>query len=183
MISSGSSTKNIIILFVKTLSIYAILSVFFYGYVGILDPRGDYYSPFLAKISLLKIILNALVYPIMGILELLGYDAVQNGNNVSIAHEKGILIYHACLGIDIMIAYVSLILGFPGKHKIKYLLLGLIFIHVLNIVRMMSILLTIKTNPSFIDVAHDLFNYIGYASIIALFYYWVTNHSHFSKKT
>ncbi len=179
----GSGIKEIIILFAKTLGIYAILSVFFYCYVGILDPQGEYYSPFFAKYSLIEFILKTLIYPIMWILECLGYNMVNHGNNVSIAHERGILIYHACLGIDIMIAYVSLVCGFPGKKKIQYLFIGITFIHVLNIIRMLAIILMIKTNPLFANTAHDLFNYIGYASIIGLFYFWVTKHGYFSAKT
>lgn len=179
----GSGTKDIIILFIKTLGIYTILSVFFYCYVGVLDPQGDYYSPFLAKYSLVEFLLKALIYPIVWVLELLGYDVVNYNNNVSIAHEKGILIYHACLGIDIMIAYVSLVCGFPGKKKIQYLFFGIIFIHILNIIRMLAIILMIRTNPLFADTAHDLFNYIGYASIIGLFYFWVTRYGYFSAKT
>lgn len=172
-----SNVKNILILFIKTLSIYAILSVFFYCYVGLVDPVGDYYASFLAEYSLIKFILNALIYPIRWILELFGYDVVNNNNNVSIANEKGILIYHACLGIDIMIAYVSLVLGYPGRKKILFLIIGLFFVHVLNIVRMLMIILMIKTNPHIVTLSHDVFNLVGYLFIIAFYIFYVNRYS------
>src|SRR3954471_10338937 len=113
-----SLNKKIIILFVKTLSIYLILSVFLYGYIGIIDPKGAWYFPFLAKYNLIKLLLNGLIYPIKFVLTVAGHEVVHYQNNVGIAHEKGILIYHGCLGLDIMKAYAALILGYPGKRKL-----------------------------------------------------------------
>lgn len=160
-------------MFVKTLSIYLILSVFLYGYIGITDPKGSWYAPFLAKYSLIELLLNGLIYPIKFIMTLAGYNVVSYQNNVSIAHEKGILIYHGCLGLDIMKAYAALILGYPGKKKILFLCIGLLFIHVLNIIRMLLILVTIKTSPSIVEESHDVLNIAGYMCIL-LFYYLYT---------
>jgi len=173
----NSNTKQIIILFIKTLSIYAILSVFFYCYVGLVDPVGNYYSPFLAKFNLIQGVLNGLIYPIVWILKLLGYEVVNYQNNVSIAHERGILIYHACLGIDIMIGYTSLILGYPGRRKLVFLIIGIISIHILNILRMLMILLMIKKNPNIAELSHDIFNFLGYACILLLYFAWTSRFS------
>jgi exosortase/archaeosortase family protein len=173
MISLSSDNQKILKIIFKTLGIYLILSVFFYGYIGLIDPRGGYYSAFLAKYSLVDFIMKALVLPVKFLLSLIGYDVVTNNNNISIAHEKGILILFACLGIDVMIAYVSLILGYPGKSKILFLVIGILFVHLLNIIRMSMIVITIKKNPAIVDLSHDIFNYIGYGLIIMLFYFWV----------
>lgn len=172
-----SLVKKFIILFVKTLSIYLILSVFLYAYLGVIYPGGSLYAPFLAKYSLIKLMLNSLIYPIKFVMSIAGYHMMSYQNNVSIAHEKGILIGHGCLGLDIMIAYTALILGYPGKKKLLFLIAGLLFIHVLNITRMLLILVTIKTNPSIVEQSHDLLNIAGYVCILIFYYVYVQKFS------
>ena len=170
------SIKKTILLIIKTLSIYAILSVFLYVYLGLIDPNGSISSPFLAKYSLIDLLLNGLIYPVKFILTLFGYDVVSNGRNVSIAHERGILIFHGCLGLDIMKAYVALILGYPARKKIVFLLIGLGFIHLLNISRMLLILVSIKVNPDIVTQSHDVLNMIGYVCILLLYFFYINNY-------
>lgn len=170
------SIKKTIFLFIKTLSIYAILSVFLYIYLGLIDSNGSVYSPFLEKYSLIDFLLYALIYPVKHILIFFGYDVVSNGRNVSIAHEKGILIFHGCLGLDIMKAYVALILGYPARKKIVFLLIGLGFIHVLNIIRMLLILVSIKTNPSIVTQSHDVLNIVGYICILIFYFFYINKY-------
>lgn len=173
MFALNAETKKITTIILKTLGIYLILSVFFYVYIGLLDPKGALYSPFLAKYSLVEFILQALIIPAKFFLRLVGYDVVANKNNLSLSNEKGILIYHACLGIDVMVAYSALIFGYPGKSKLTYFIMGILFVHLLNIIRMAMIVITIKKNPAFVYVAHDIFNYVAYFLIICLFYFYV----------
>ncbi len=179
-----SGTKTIITIFIKTLSIYAILSVFFYCYEGLIDHHGNYYSSFLDQYSLIKLILNLLKYPIVWILHTLGYTVIVTGPMISLVHGKGIVIYTACLGIQIMIGYVALIIGFPGRKKLLFILSGLIFIHLLNILRMVSIILTVENYPSVVDLSHDIFTYMSYVIMILFYYLWTkkyavdSNHAH-----
>jgi exosortase/archaeosortase family protein len=171
------SIKKTIFLFIRTLSIYGILSVFLYIYLGLIDPGGSIYAPFLAKYNFIDLLLNALIYPVKYIMILLEYDIVSNGRNVSIAHEKGILIFHGCLGLDIMKAYVALILGYPARKKILFLFIGLGFIHALNIARILLILLTIKTNPSIVIQSHDVLNIVGYLCILIFYFFYINKYS------
>jgi exosortase/archaeosortase family protein len=174
-----SSIREIFILCIKTLGIYAVLSVFFYGYIGITSVDGDYYSPFLAKYSLIDFLLKGLIYPVKFILTLAGYNVVTYQNNIHFINEPGIFILHGCLGLDIMKAYMALILGYPGRKKIVFLFTGLLFIHVLNIIRMLLILISIKTNPSIVIQSHDLLNIAGYICILIFYIFYIRR---FSKK-
>lgn len=174
-----SPIREISILCIKTLGIYAVLSVFFYGYIGITDPNGDYYSPFLAKYSLIKFLLQGLIYPVKFILTLAGYDVMTYKNHINILNEPGIFIMHGCLGLDIMKAYTALILGYPGRKKILFLFSGLLFIHCLNIIRMLLILLTIRINPSVVIQSHDLLNVAGYICILIFYIFYIRR---FTKK-
>jgi len=171
-----AGTKKIAIIIIKTLSIYAILSVFFYCYEGLIDSQGNYYSPFLAQYSIIKLMLNLLVTPLHWILKMLGY-AVSSNSPIIWIGGSAITIFPACLGIQIMIGYVSLILGFPGKRKLLFLIIGMLVIHLLNIGRMLSILLTVEKYPAIVHVSHEIFTYLSYIIIIALYYCWVQKYS------
>ncbi len=173
MIALNKETKQIVGIIVKTLGIYIILSVFFYGYIGLIDPRGSLYSSFLAKYSLVDFILTALIIPTKAVLGWLGFHVISYNNNLSIANEKGILIFHACLGIEVMIGYTALMLGYPGKSKFLFFVIGIFFVHLLNVIRMSLIVIAIKKDPSIADLSHDIFNYVAYCLIICLFYFWV----------
>lgn len=172
MSTVDAGTKKILIIFIKTLGIYAILSVFFYCYEGLVDAQGRFYSPFLNHYSLIKFILNLLIYPLVWILNILGFQASFNGPSVWIGGSS-VTVLAPCLGIQIMIGYVSLILGFPARKKIVFLCSGLLLIHLLNIGRMIAILLSIEKNPSVITIAHDVFTYLSYGAIIILYHIWV----------
>jgi exosortase/archaeosortase family protein len=171
-----ASTKKIGFIFIKTLSIYAILSVFFYCYEGLIDNQGTYYSPFLDQYSIIKLMLNLLISPLAWILKMLGY-AVSTNSPVIWIGSSAIRIFTACLGIQIMIGYVSLILGFPGKKKLLFLIIGILVIYLLNIGRMISILLTIEKYPAIVNISHEIFTYLSYIVIIALYYIWVKKYS------
>jgi exosortase/archaeosortase family protein len=171
-----AGTKKIGFIFIKTLSIYGILSVFFYCYEGLIDSQGAYYSAFLDQYSIIKLMTNLLIYPLMGVLKALGYTVAANGRIVWIG-GNAITIYTACLGIQVMIGYASLILGFPAKRKLIFLIVGILVIHLLNIGRMLSILLTIKNYPVIVNVSHDIFTYMSYAVILVLYYIWVKKYS------
>jgi len=177
MVLQDIRTRKIVTLIIKTLSIYTILSVFFYCYEGLVDPKGSYYSPFLEEYSLIQVILNCLINPIAWVLKMLGYEVLKTADTVGILHQKRIHILAPCLGIKIMIAYVSLILGFPGSNKIPFLILGIVTIHVMNIGRMLAIILMNQHYPEVVTISHDFFNYSSYVLIIALYYYWIKKYN------
>lgn len=165
----------------KLIIAYAVLSFCFYGYVGLIDAGGSIYSPFLAKYSLIDGILMALIYPTSGILELMGFTSRHAANFVGI--ENGIIVFiaFACLGINIMIAHTSLMIAFPGKQKIKFWILGILSIHLLNIVRIVTIILAYNYDRGVVHLTHDLFNYFGYACVCVFFYLWYSKNGEFQK--
>jgi exosortase/archaeosortase family protein len=177
MILQDIRIKKIVTLIIKTLSIYTILSVFFYCYEGLVDPKGSYYSAFLDKYSIIQLILNCLINPIVWVLEIIGYEVLKTADTVGIMYQKRIHILAPCLGIKIMIAYTSLILGFPGNNKILFLILGIAIIHVMNIGRMLAIILMNQHYPDIVNISHDFFNYTSYALIIGLYYYWIKKYN------
>lgn len=159
---------------VRLLLIYAVLKVCFLSYVGLIDPKGDFHSPFLEKYSLIKLILDGLIYPVVFLLQLLGYETRQGYNMVGILNANGVIIEFPCLGVEIMIALVALIWGYPGgQKKILYTFIGILGVHVINILRILAIILTNHQNMDLMDISHDLYNFISYGFVLLIFYIWL----------
>jgi exosortase/archaeosortase family protein len=57
-------------------------------------------------------------------------------------------LYISCLGISLTYIYISLILSYPGKlsRKIFYIVCGIIFIQILNIMRLFALSLTLASS-------------------------------------
>lgn len=159
---------------IRLLLIYTVLKLCFLGYVGLIDPKGDYHSPFLAEYSLIKLILDGIIYPVVFLLQLLGYETRQGYNTVGILDANGVFIEFPCLGVEIMIALVSLIWGYPGgKKKILYTFFGVLGVHIINIIRVLAIILTNHNNMNMMDISHDLYNFISYGFVLLIFYIWM----------
>ncbi|MBO9699705.1 MAG: exosortase/archaeosortase family protein [Sporocytophaga sp.] len=160
-----------------TLLIFFSLKYTFYAYVGLLDPKGEYSLPFLEKFSLIQGILNLLVYPSGFFLNLLGYDTILTYNSVKIAGSGAVRIAFPCMGIEIMLSLIALILAYPGKNKKIYLFAGVTGVHTINIIRVTGLALLRHLDTKVKFPGHDVFNFICYSFIIIIFYWWVKNHS------
>ena len=169
--------RKYLILLAKLLGFYLIVYILFRGYVGIIDSKGPFYSPFLHSYSLLQLVLNLIIFPTKFLLELLGYHTRFTADTIGILGGNGVHIAYPCLGIELMIAFLSLFFAFPGIKKIPYLILGIIGIHCLNIVRVFSIILFNKSFPQVVDLTHTLFNLCSYVLIFSLFYFWYKKYS------
>ena len=154
----------------KFVLLYTCFTFLFQGYVGLLDPKGSYYWPILSHADLIQLILDLLKYPISWLLQLIGYDTRMYLTGVGILHGPGAQIAFPCLGIGIMITYVSLILAYPGKNKLLYLISGILLVHVLNIFRIFSIILIQLSSKNSFEMAHTVFNLLAYSGILLLFY-------------
>jgi exosortase/archaeosortase family protein len=159
----------------KFVLIYASFTILFQAYVGLLDPKGDYFWPVLTHIDLIQFILDLLKYPVGWLLQLIGYNTRMYLTGVGILHGPGAHIAFPCLGIGIMITYTSLILAYPGKNKLLYLISGILLVHVLNIFRIFSVILIQLSSRNSFDTAHTVFNLLAYSGILLLFYRYTRN--------
>jgi exosortase/archaeosortase family protein len=166
--------KTLIVFIIKALLIYTILYICFLGYVGLVDSKGGYHSPFLAKYSLIQLILDSLIYPSKFIINFLGFETITNSNTLWLQNGPGVLIDFPCLGVGMMITWLSLIAAYPnGKHKLITIILGLASIHTLNIVRIISLVFIQKHYANHNINHHDIFNYVVYSLIMIMFYVWI----------
>jgi exosortase/archaeosortase family protein len=126
-------------------------------------------------------LLNFLEYLITGttywILETFGYSVhLYSHNIVGIKNEFYVRILHGCLGLYVTIAYIALLLGVKGTHKIIWLFSGIIFIQIINIGRITTLLLLHNQIPGLHYKIHDWVNIISYLLIFILFYLWYQRH-------
>src|SRR6185437_42524 len=112
-----AENRQIILFPLVAFVIYFVLKEAFWAYAGLVDPGGEAYSPFLAKYSLIQLILDCLIYPIKFILSVLGFETVTTGNLVAIKGAGGVRIFFPCLGVEMMIALVALVIAYPIKRK------------------------------------------------------------------
>ena len=155
--------------------IYFTLKETFWAYAALVDPGGEAYSPFLEKYSLIQFIRYALIYPIRFILTLMEYNSYNTHDIIAIKGSSGVQILFPCLGVEMMIALVALIIAYPVKRKkLVFVILGIAAIHLLNIARILSIILVGHYYPGKIPLFHNYFNDIAYGIAFLFFYAWLS---------
>jgi exosortase/archaeosortase family protein len=170
--------KEILFFVGKAVILYLLFTFLFNAYVGIIDPKGLYYSSQLAEFSLIDLILKLIIYPVKWVLELVGYQVRYTNNTVGILHSNGIVIAFPCLGINLMIVAIALGLSFPKtsvRKKIKFIVINIIGIHLINVCRMLTIIIVNHIYPEMKNKTHDYFNLIGWFFILLMFYWFIKN--------
>lgn len=103
------------------------------------------------------------------------YDSVYLNETYAISVEEG------CNGINIMILFVAFVVGFGGKLKpmLLFIPLGLVFIHISNIVRLLLLaLLNVELGGRAFHFFHKyFFTAVIYLAVLLLWYLWVRKYS------
>ena len=135
--------------------------------------------------------LSFLLYPIEFLFELLGYDVniyfykdlYRDGASIGAAGFFKLQVAFPCLGFLIMIAFTSLMLAYPGRKKLLFIPLGLLFIQCINMLRIIGIIVFLLNRPDGMagqeaaELSHTFFNIAVYGFIGLYFYVWVKRYS------
>ncbi len=100
---------------------------------------------------------------------------------VGIDGSSGVWVGSNCNAISLFNLFVSFIIAYPGKwkHKLWYIPLGLLIIHLLNVLRVIALAIIALKAPQTIQFNHTYtFTFIVYAFI---FYFWMIWANKFSK--
>jgi exosortase/archaeosortase family protein len=110
---------------------------------------------------------------------------VQALSSITVLHNADSLYYNGaycmqitenCLGIKLLYVYAMLIVAFPGGkflHKLWYIPMGWLIIHLLNIIRMV-VLSFIVVNTDMFDFVHGfVFRILFYGTTFILWYIWI----------
>lgn len=163
---------------IRIIGWYILLQLVAYIYIGLVLPGGKFHLDLPHGFNLLSILETFIVRGTFILLDSLHYSvSIVRYNIIRIDHSFDVQVLHGCLGIYVMIAYLSLILGTRGVKKVLWIGLGLFFIQCINIGRISFLLLFHHRIPGIEYRIHDWINLISYGIIFTLFYLWFNNYS------
>ncbi|MWB95766.1 exosortase family protein XrtF [Flavobacterium sp. GA093] len=95
-----------------------------------------------------------------------------------------IRIVEGCNAVSVMILFVSFIVSFSGKLKttILFLLFGIVFIHVLNVIRIALLTVLLFRFHKYEQILHGVFfPLVIYGTVFILWVVWVNKFSKYAK--
>lgn len=97
-------------------------------------------------------------------------NAISLGNSGILRVESG------CDGVDLLALYLAFALAFPGpwKHKAWYIPVGLILIHLFNVVRVAALVVIASYSVEVMEFNHKYtFLILVYSFVFLLWYFWI----------
>jgi exosortase/archaeosortase family protein len=115
-----------------------------------------------------------------GILKLIGYTVSVDSHNL-IGPNGFIYMAKPCLGISTMLLFAAIvyITGRNDRSRWYYILFGLIFLNLVNIIRFVLLFIHIQKHGDYILAMdlHDMFTYVTYAIVFILWVFWFEKYS------
>jgi exosortase family protein XrtF len=125
-------------------------------------------------------IIDNLVWITESILNILGYELRPHvgefANFVGIIDSHWIEIGAPCDGITLLSLLVVFVMAFPGpiKHKLWFLPLGLLCVHLINALRIVALVIIVSVSPESLQFHHDYtFTVLVYLFVFGLWYFWI----------
>ena len=139
------------------------------------------YDKWLLKDGLVDhFLIQHLVDSTSAVLKLLGYTTFHYSDAVGVDGTHGVLIGVPCNGIELFALFTGFIVIFPGKLKWKlfFIPIGILIIHFLNIIRLVSLALVVLYSPNSLEFNHKYtFTIIVYAAVFLMWYIWIKKFS------
>ena len=95
-----------------------------------------------------------------------------------------IRIIEGCNAVSIMILFAAFVIAFSGKFKttVLFILFGILFIHILNVLRIAILAVSLFYFPESEDILHGvLFPLVIYGVVFILWIIWVNKFSKYAK--
>lgn len=111
------------------------------------------------------------------ILNAFGYDIKMYSNNVleHVVSKNGVWVIWGCTGIKQAYIFFCIIAFYSGpwKHKLWYIPLGVVFVYLFNIFRIVLIMMIIDKHPNQFNLWHEhILKYVFYLMIFVLWVFW-----------
>lgn len=161
-----------IVLFV---ALYLLFNYFNIFYIGI-TAKGGFYSSFLDEnLNYIKWWRTFYLETSAQILRWFGHNVLTNETQLRVIGRSGFTLVYSCLGYGILSVFVAFCISFPSpfKHRIGFMLMGIIIIQLLNILRFILLSLYWKGRKPFGMDHHDVFNISIYLVLIMMCYLWL----------
>ncbi len=123
-----------------------------------------------------KFLIQHLVKSTAFVLGLFGYAVYIYADAVGIDGTHGVLIGAPCNGMELFALFAGFIIIFPGKFKYKlfFIPLGILAIHLLNIIRLVALAMVVLYKPESLEFNHKYtFTVFVYAFIFIFWMIWV----------
>jgi exosortase family protein XrtF len=128
-----------------------------------------------------------------GVLDLLGFSTIEesqvdNIRTIGIDGTHGVWIGDPCNGLTLFALFTGFLLAYPGpiKHKLWFLPVGLLAIHLINVVRIIGLALIVYyfPDPEVLDFNHTYtFTIFVYSFVFLLWWVWATKFAPTQKST
>lgn len=109
-------------------------------------------------------------------LRIQGFNTFNQHDLVGIDGTHGVHIGPPCNGLSLFVLFAGFIISYPGqaKKKLWFIPAGIIFIHFLNILRLIGLCLVVLYKPESLDFNHSYtFTIILYAIVFSMWMLWV----------
>ncbi len=164
-----------ILFLLKFLGLFCVLYYGTYAFIG-LSVEGGRFIPWFKQVDYVTAYRNSILICAEKLLQWMGFNAYRQGNYYLYLDGKhGVQLIYECLGIGILsfwMAFVATDIGGSIKEKIKWILIGISFISILNIIRISFLLLSAYKqwlNTKNFD-HHTVYNIILYCFVFGLLY-------------
>lgn len=98
---------------------------------------------------------------------------------------RGVWVGDNCNGFKLFSIFSIFIIAYPSnwKSKLWFIPIGILIVHIANIIRIMALVIINDTNPAYLDFNHDYtFTIFVYSIIFGLWYWWLKKYSKDAKK-
>ena len=129
-----------------------------------------------------RALIDNLEFLASGTLELLGFTLIQNQFSqhivtIGIDGTSGLWIGDPCNGLTLFALFTVFVLAYPGPmlKKLWFIPVGLLAIHLINLLRILALVLIVHyyPDPEVLDFNHNYtFTVIVYGFIFFLWYWW-----------
>lgn len=135
--------------------------------------------PFLNSLEIYRLVLlkvtNFVFFESSWIVKTFIYDITTSGRIIYLEGNRFIEVSTGCSGFKPTLEFFVLFILFPGSWEKKswYIPLGIILIHLLNIIRIVSLTIIIMNCPQIWEFAHDwIFRPLFYIFIFGMWVIW-----------
>lgn len=146
---------------------------------SVFSEGGKYHQLFFANhLNYIQGLKSLLISVSTWIIQLFGLYAIHNNTDILVIDGPLLRISYSCLGLGVMSFLAAFVLAFPTlwKSKIKMLVFGLLFIFLLNVLRIagLGLLFGYHHSQRFnFTYHHEIFNVIVYIIVFIMLYFWV----------
>lgn len=163
--------KDAILFLVKYVAIYVVLNTVYAYYISHYTPDADPLTIVVTKHT------EALLSIFDGNID---YRLVPGSVNVPItrAGDTVMMVYEGCNSVNVMIVFVAFIISFQGPFKlfIKYFVLGLVIVYLINLLRLMGLYTVALHFPDSFYFFHKFFfTGVIYLVVFVIWYFWVAD--------